>query len=210
MHVDYAFLREKMVREQIEGRGISSPAVLAAMRKVPREKFISAGRLAAAYEDTPLPMEEGQTISQPYIVALMAQALQLRPGSRVLEVGAGSGYAAAVLGQIAKEVYSIEYFPKLAALAQNCVKELGYSHVHIKQGDGSLGWKEHAPFHGISIAAASNQVPPALLEQLTIGGKLVMPLASTPFSQELVCITRKNEKEYSYEKLGAVRFVPLL
>ncbi|MBS0647635.1 MAG: protein-L-isoaspartate(D-aspartate) O-methyltransferase [Verrucomicrobia bacterium] len=199
-----------MVEKQIKSRGVMDPAVLAAMRKIPREKFVLEDLVPEAYNDSPLPIEEGQTISQPYMVALMTQALELKPGSRVLEVGAGSGYAAAVLGQIAAEVYSIEYFPKLAELAQSRLQELGYTNVHIKQGDGALGWKEHAPYQGISITAAATKIPSTLLEQLSIGGKLVMPLALAPFAQELVCITKQNETEYAYAKLGGVMFVPLL
>jgi protein-L-isoaspartate(D-aspartate) O-methyltransferase len=211
MHTtNFAPLRDWMVETQIAGRGIRDPAVLSAMKKVPREKFISNGLPATAYEDRPLPIEENQTISQPYIVALMAQALELTPDSRVLEIGAGSGYASAVLGQVAKEVYAIEYFPKLAQLAERRIKELGYTNVHVRQGEGSLGWKEHAPFQGISIAAAGKEIPKTLLDQLDIGGKLVMPLVTSPYLQELVRVTKRGEDNYEYENLGGVRFVPLL
>jgi protein-L-isoaspartate(D-aspartate) O-methyltransferase len=203
-------LREWMVQTQVEARGIRDAPILAAMRKVPREKFVPESLQAESYEDNPLPIEEGQTISQPYMVALMAQALKLTPNSRVLEVGAGSGYAAAVLGQIAKEVYAIEYFPLLAELAQKRIQELGYTTVHLRQGDGNLGWKEHAPFQAITVAAAAEEVPPALLEQLDIGGRLVIPIGPTALVQELMRITKKDKSHFDREMLGLVRFVPLL
>ena len=175
-----------MVERQIEARGVRHPAVLEAMRTVPREAFL-AGELAEfAYEDAPLPIEAGQTISQPYIVALMAAALEPRPGDRLLEIGTGSGYAAAVLSRVAADVYTVERHEELARLAESRMRALGYTNVHVLHGDGTLGWAEHAPYDAIVVAAGGPDAPPALLEQLADGGRLVIPIGATPREQELV------------------------
>jgi protein-L-isoaspartate(D-aspartate) O-methyltransferase len=199
-----------MVETQIAMRGIVDRIVLDAMRAVPREMFVPASAVEFAYEDTPLPIEEGQTISQPYVVALMAGALKLTPRDRVLEVGAGSGYAAAVLSRIAAEVYAIERHAALAELASRRMKDLGFDNVHILHGDGTLGWPEHAPFDAIVVAAGGPSVPDALRAQLAIGGRLVIPVGSTPRLQELVRVTRVGQSEYRQEELGGVQFVPLI
>jgi protein-L-isoaspartate(D-aspartate) O-methyltransferase len=199
-----------MVEEQIVSRGIADPAVLDAMRAVPRQMFVPPAAAEFAHEDTPLPIEEGQTISQPYVVALMAAALKLTPRDRALEIGAGSGYAAAVLSRIAAEVYAIERHAALAELASRRMKDLGFDNVHVLHGDGTLGWPEHAPYDAILVSAGGPSVPQALRAQLAIGGRLVIPVGATPRAQELVRVTRAGQNEYRQEKLGAVQFVPLI
>ena len=199
-----------MVRTQIAARGIRDPAVLEAMRSVPREAFVAAELAEFALQDAPLPIEAGQTISQPYIVAVMTAALELEPKDRVLEIGTGSGYAAAVLSRVAAEVYTVERHEELARLAERRCRELGYTNVHVLHGDGTLGWAAHAPYDGIVVAAGGPDVPPALLEQLAVGGRLVIPIGATPREQELVRVTRATADEYRRESLGAVRFVPLV
>ncbi|MBI3212158.1 MAG: protein-L-isoaspartate(D-aspartate) O-methyltransferase [Simkania negevensis] len=198
-----------MVREQIEARGIRDPAVLAAMRAIPREEFVLPAHRSLAYIDRPLPIEENQTISQPYIVALMAEALQLKPEDHLLEIGTGSGYAAAVLSQIVSHVYTIEYFPKLAQSAAKRLQELGYSNIAVQQGDGSLGLPEHASYPAISVAAGG-AIPPPLLEQLAVHGRLLMPVKQNDSFEELMRVTKQEKWDFTYEKLGAVCFVPLL
>ena len=202
--------RQRMIEQQLRRRGITDERVLAAMAAVPREAFVSEPTLKLAYEDTPLPIEHGQTISQPYIVALMAEALKLAPGDVVLEVGAGSGYAAAVLSMIAGKVYAIERVPQLCETARERLGELGFRQVEIKCGDGTLGWREHAPYQAIVCAASGPTVPTALLEQLDICGRLVMPVDRNDVIQRLVRITQVRRGEYETEDLGAVRFVPLI
>jgi protein-L-isoaspartate(D-aspartate) O-methyltransferase len=202
--------RRHMLAEQIAARGIADRAVLEAMQAVPREMFVPESAAEFAYEDTPLPIEAGQTISQPYIVALMAAGLELTPRDRVLEVGAGSGYAAAVLSRIASEVYAIERHELLAELAARRMKELGYDNVHIIHGDGTLGWSTRAPYDAILVSAGGPSVPDALRAQLAIGGRLVIPVGTTPRLQELVRVTRIGEREYREENLGRVQFVPLI
>jgi protein-L-isoaspartate(D-aspartate) O-methyltransferase len=199
-----------MVDKQIASRGVVDPRVLDAMRAVPREAFVPAAAAEFAYEDTPLAIEEGQTISQPYVVALMAEALQLTPRDSVLEIGAGSGYAAAVLSRVAAEVYAMERHAVLAELAGRRIRELGYHNVHILHGDGTLGCAEHAPYDAIVVAAGGPSVPEALRAQLVIRGRLVIPVGATPQEQELVRVTRTGENEYEQEGLGGVRFVPLI
>jgi protein-L-isoaspartate(D-aspartate) O-methyltransferase len=207
---DFAALRRRMVDEHVAARGIRSPRVLAAMRKVPREKFLPASLREFAYEDSPLPIEGGQTISQPYIVALMVDALGLEGGERVLEIGTGSGYAAAVLAEIAGEVYTIERIAELAQQAATVLAELGYTNVHVRHGDGTRGWSEHAPYDAIVVAAGGPKVPEPLKQQLKVGGRLVIPVGSDPRIQELVRVTRVAQNEYSEEDLADVRFVPLV
>jgi len=200
---------ERMV-ELIVRRGVRDPAVLAAMRKVPREAFVAADRAHRAYDDTPLPIGEGQTISQPYIVAAMTEALRLRPDDRVLEIGTGSGYAAAVLAVIAAEVYSVECLGGLAASARRRLEELGFANVHMRHGDGTLGWPEHAPYDAIVVTAGGPDVPSSLVGQMAVGGRLVMPVGPTTRSQRLVRVVRTGEKTYDREWLEAVTFVPLI
>ncbi|HKR24832.1 MAG TPA: protein-L-isoaspartate(D-aspartate) O-methyltransferase [Allosphingosinicella sp.] len=207
---DFAALREDMVRRQIAARGIGDERLLDAMREVPREAFV-ADRLAAyAYDDSPLPIEAGQTISQPYIVALMIAAAEVAPGGKVLEIGAGSGYAAAVLGRIAGEVIAVERHAELAALAQGRMKRLSYGNVRIVHGDGSAGMPDEAPFDAILAAASGSHVPDALTGQLAVGGVLIMPVGAPGAIQHLVKVTRTGEADYRREDLGAVRFVPLI
>ncbi|HEY0503025.1 MAG TPA: protein-L-isoaspartate(D-aspartate) O-methyltransferase [Lysobacter sp.] len=201
--------REWMVERQLARRGIHDAYLLDAMRQVPREEFISPAMRDYAYEDSPLPIEAGQTISQPYIVALMIEGAQVRPGDRVLEIGAGSGYAAAVMAAIAHQVYAIERHPELAELARQRFARLGYANIEIRIGDGSGGWPEAAPFDAILAAAGGPEVPDALRRQLVIGGRLVMPVGSM-HSQRLIKTTRQGEDQFSREDLGGVMFVPLI
>jgi protein-L-isoaspartate(D-aspartate) O-methyltransferase len=207
---DFSEIRESMVTHQIAARGVRSEKVLAALRKVPREQFLPDGLAEFAYEDSPLPIEAGQTISQPYIVAFMIEALALRGGEKVLEIGAGSGYAAAVLGEIASEVYTIEYVEELARSAASTLARLGYHNVHVLHGDGTLGWAEHAPYDGIVVAAGGPEVPESLKQQLKVGGHLVIPVGDNKDFQELIRVTRISETEFQSEDLADVRFVPLL
>ena len=202
--------RDRMVAEQIAARGLDDPVVLRAMRAVPREDFVPAEERDLAYEDGPLPIGHGQTISQPYIVAVMTAAARVRPGERVLEIGTGSGYGAAVLSKIAGEVYTIERIEALADSARERLAALGYGNVHVRCGDGTLGWPEHAPYDAIVVTAGGPTVPPALLEQLTPGGRLVMPLGSIQRLQRLVRLTRTGPETYAQDELEPVAFVPLI
>jgi len=197
-----------MVDEQIEAREIVDPRVLAAMREVPRHEFVPAAERAHAYEDRPLPIGAGQTISQPYIVALMTQLAAVGPGSKVLEVGTGSGYQAAVLAACGAEVYSIEIVDALAKRAQHDLARLGIENVHVRSGDGYRGWPEVAPFDAIVVTAAAPQVPPALLSQLRIGGRLVIPVGETWQEQTLQVHTR-TETGFDVHDVVPVRFVPM-
>jgi protein-L-isoaspartate(D-aspartate) O-methyltransferase len=207
---DFAARREAMVRRQIAARGIRDPHLLKAMREVPREAFVPPALAGQAYEDMPLPIEAGQTISQPYIVALMIESAGMRPGGKALEIGAGSGYAAAVMGRIADHVIAIERHAELAALAEARLWRLGYGNVRIVHGDGSAGMPDEAPFDAILAAASGSHVPEALKRQLAIGGTLVMPIGEPGAVQSLVAVTRTGEEAYRTEDLGAVRFVPLI
>jgi protein-L-isoaspartate(D-aspartate) O-methyltransferase len=198
-----------MVERYIRARGVRDPRVLAAIASVPREAFLPPELAEFAYEDRPLPIEAGQTISQPYVVALMTEALQLSPDEDVLEIGTGSGYAAAVLAGVARRVYTIERHAELAELSRERLARLGYANVEVRHGDGTLGWPEHAPFGAIVAAAGGPDVPRALLDQLAIGGRLVMPVG-TSRAQELVRVTRVGPTELRREDLGAVQFVPLI
>ena len=207
---DFGAAREDMVRRQIAGRGIDDAALLAAMREVPREAFVPADLVEFAYQDSPLPIGVGQTISQPLIVAEMIAAAGIGRGDKVLEIGAGSGYAAAVIGRIAEEVIAIERHRELARLATERMARLGYANVRILEGDGSVGLPGEAPFDAILVAASGSHVPDALRRQLAIGGVLVMPVGAPGEIQHLVKLTRRDEGEFAEEDLGAVRFVPLV
>ncbi|HYW16441.1 MAG TPA: protein-L-isoaspartate(D-aspartate) O-methyltransferase [Allosphingosinicella sp.] len=207
---DFAAQREHMVREQIAGRGIEGGQLLDAFRAVPRECFIPEEAREFAYEDGPLPIEAGQTISQPYIVALMISAAGIGPGDRVLEVGAGSGYAAAVMSRIAGEVVAVERHSELARLARERLDRLGYGNVRIVEGDGTAGLPDEAPFEAILCAASGSHVPETLRRQLSIGGALVMPLGEPGAVQKLVRVVRRGGEEFDEEDLGPVRFVPLI
>lgn len=209
-HIELKKLRDRMVDRYLEHRGIRSPAVLEAMRSVPREHFLPPELQEFAYEDSPLPIAEGQTISQPYIVAMMAEALELNGSERVLEVGTGSGYAAAVLAHLAREVYTVERVPQLAEKSAAIFAQLGLGNVHVLRGDGTLGWPEHAPYDAIVVAAGGPQVPESLRTQLKVGGRLVIPVGADRRVQELVRIVRRGPEEYSTEELADVRFVPLI
>ena len=206
---DFAKVRERMVAQQIAGRGLVNEKLLDAFREVPRELFVAPGFAAEAYEDRPLPIEAGQTISQPFIVAFMIDAARVSPGQRVLEVGAGSGYAAAILGRIAKEVIAIERHPELARIAGERMERLGYRNVRIVEGDGTLGFAEAAPYDAILAAAAGRHVPQALLDQLAEDGVLIMPVGSPGGMQRLVRVRRRGGR-FDKQELEPVRFVPLI
>jgi protein-L-isoaspartate(D-aspartate) O-methyltransferase len=207
---DFAELRERMVRRQIEARGIRDPAILDAFREVPREAFVSPDYATAAYDDHPLPIEAGQTISQPYIVALMIEAAGIKSGDKVLEVGAGSGYAAAVISRIARDVVAIERQHDLVQVAQGRLKRLGYDNVRIVEGDGTRGCPEEAPFDAILAAASGSHVPPPLVAQLAPEGRLVMPVGEPGWVQKLVKVTKQEDGILQQSDLGEVRFVPLI
>lgn len=210
MEHDLTERREAMIDYQLRARGIDSPVVLAAMRQVRREAFVPDRLRNSAYDDSPLPIAAGQTISQPLIVAMMVEALELQGGERVLDVGTGSGYAAAVLACIAETVYSIERIEQLAGLAKEALHNEGFTNVELRVGDGSLGWPEAAPFDAINVAAGAPVVPEALRQQLAIGGRLVLPVGAKQAGQKLLRVTRISEEEFSTEELAAVRFVPLI
>ena len=205
----FAIQREVMVVEDIEARGIFDPLVLAAMRAVPRHMFVPERYRNRAYDDTPLPIEEGSTISQPYVVALMSQLLDLEPGDKVLEVGTGSGYQAAVLAQMGMKVYSVEIIPALADHTRLVLDNSGYSQVKTLAADGYYGWEEHAPFDAIIVTAAPDHIPPPLLGQLKSSGNLVIPVGPPGDTQTLWLTQWRDGKWVSFNQ-GAVRFVPLL
>ena len=207
---DFSSLREQMVRRQIEGRGIRDPLILEAFREVPRELFVDDRYASLAYEDRPVPIEAGQTISQPYIVALMIEAASIRPGDKVLEVGAGSGYAAAVISRIADRVVGIERHSELVEAARERIECLGYDNVMIVEGDGTRGYPEEAPFDVILAAASGSHVPEPLIDQLAPGGSLVMPVGAPNQIQHLVKVTRRKDGSLQQSDLGEVRFVPLI
>lgn len=206
---DYSTLRSRMVKRDIAGRGIDDPLVLDAMREVPRERFVPDRYQGSAYEDAPLPIPGGQTISQPYIVAAMIEALELRGGERVLDVGTGSGYAAAVLSRIADHVYTIERHRRLSETAARRFAELGYDNITVRHGDGRLGWSEHAPYDAIVVAAAARDVPETLSEQLAVDGRMVIPVGRFGH-QNLMCVHRTAPDQFESQRLEAVRFVPLV
>ncbi|MFZ0960278.1 MAG: protein-L-isoaspartate(D-aspartate) O-methyltransferase [Terriglobia bacterium] len=199
--------RERMVQEQIAARGIRDPRVLEAMRKVPRHRFVPPKMQPSAYEDSALPIGLGQTISQPYVVAFMTEALELQPQDRVLEIGTGSGYQAAVLSVLAREVYSLEILPQLGKEAEARLKEMGYANVRVRIGDGYRGWPEAAPFDAILVTAAPLDVPPALVAQLRPGGRMVVPVGR--YEQDLIRL-RRTAKGLERESLLPVRFVPMV
>jgi protein-L-isoaspartate(D-aspartate) O-methyltransferase len=206
----FASLRAEMVERDIAARGVRDDLVLDAMRKVPRELFLPKNLREFAYEDSPLPIAGEQTISQPYIVAFMAEALMLKGGEKILEIGTGSGYAAAVLSEIAASVYTVERLGELADKAAATLAELGYDNIHVQHGDGTRGWAEHAPFDAIVVAAGGPQIPESLKEQLKIGGRLVIPVGADQRSQELVRVVRVSKYQYRSEDIADVRFVPLI
>ena len=199
--------RQKMVKEQIESRGITDKRVLEVMKKVKRHLFVPAQLRNSAYDDNPLPIGHGQTISQPYIVAYMTEAARINPNDRILEIGTGSGYQAAVLAEMAKEVYTIEIVQPLAEGAGRLLKGLGYENIKIKWGDGYQGWKEYAPFDAIIVTAAPSEIPGELVKQLKTGGRMVIPIGS--FFQDLYRLT-KTDSGYKKEALLPVRFVPMV
>jgi protein-L-isoaspartate(D-aspartate) O-methyltransferase len=200
--------RRRMVERDLRGRDIRDPRVLEIMGRVPRHLFVESSQRNKAYADYPLPIGEGQTISQPYIVALMTQILQIQPGERVLEIGTGSGYQAAVLSELGAQVYTIEIQETLAKQAAQRLKELGYDGVRVKYGDGYLGWDEEAPFDAVIVTCAANHIPPTLIKQLKEGGRLVIPLGSTTYFQTLTLLTKKEGKIDIQHLLG-VAFVPM-
>jgi protein-L-isoaspartate(D-aspartate) O-methyltransferase len=202
--------REIMLSSDLAGRGIHDPKVLAAMGLVPREEFVPSELKDQAYGDYPLPIDEGQTISQPYIVAYMAECLELSAADRLLEIGTGSGYSAAVLSRIAAQVYTVERFDSLARSAGERFMRLGYDNIRILVGDGTLGWPGLAPYDAIIVTAGAPKVPKPLLEQLAIGGRLLLPVGPDRIGQTLIRVRRQDADEYREERLLAVQFVPLV
>ncbi len=207
---DFTAEREAMVERHLRRRGITEPHILDAFLAVPREAFVGEAHRHLAYGDHPLPIESGQTISQPYIVGLMIQAALIRPGDKVLEIGTGSGYAAAVISRIANQVIGIERLSDLVSVARERLRRLGFDNVAIVEGDGTMGWPDEAPFDAILAAASGSHVPKALTEQLADGGRLVMPVGDPGGAQDLVKITKGPEGELINDSLGSVRFVPLI
>ena len=205
----YKQRRQLMVEKDIKARGISDAKVLQAMGRVPRHLLVDEYIRDRVYEDYPLPIGEGQTISQPYVVALMTESLKLKPGDKVLEIGTGSGYQAVILAEIVKDVYTIEIRRGLAEKAEKRVNELGYKNIRIKYGDGYFGWEEQAPFDAIIITASANHIPPPLIKQLKEGGRLIIPLGSTVYYQTLTLAT-KIKGELDLEQISSVVFVPMV
>jgi protein-L-isoaspartate(D-aspartate) O-methyltransferase len=203
---DFKAMREKMVETQIKARGVKDARVLSALVKVERHRFVPEEYLNSAYSDQPLPIGEGQTISQPYIVALMTELLELKGGEKVLEIGTGSGYQAAILGELAKEVYTIEIVESLASMAKNRLSELGYQNIKVKAGDGYLGWPEAAPFDAIIVTAAPDHIPKPLIDQLKEGGRMVVPVGA--YAQELKKIVKRSGKIETTDVIPVV-FVPM-
>lgn len=202
--------RQLMVAHQLERHGIKDRRTLDAMRRVPRHEFVPSEVRLYAYDDTALPIGEGQTISQPFMVAMMTEALELAGGEKVLEIGTGSGYAAAVLAEVAGEVITVERIKPLADRARTDLERMGYGRVTVICDDGTRGWEKEAPFDGIVVTAGGPKVPESLKQQLKIGGRLVIPVGSAPRFQSLIRVTRKSEDEYTEENLGGVLFVPLI
>jgi protein-L-isoaspartate(D-aspartate) O-methyltransferase len=207
---DYTAEREAMVERHLKRRGITDKRILDAFLAVPREEFVSEEYAHLAYGDHPLPIEAGQTISQPYIIGLMIEAAGIKPGDKVLEVGAGSGYAAAVISRIAEKVIAIERQHDLIKIARQRMERLGYANVEIVEGDGTKGCRDHAPFDAILAAASGSHVPRPLVEQLAPGGRIVMPVGDPGWVQELVKVTKEEDGILKQKNLGGVRFVPLI
>lgn len=205
----YAAARAAMVREQLQARDVKNPDVLQSMRSVPRHRFVPEGEQPHAYRDSPLPIGHGQTISQPYIVGIMTQLVDPDASDRVLEIGTGSGYQAAVLAQLVEHVYTIEIEPELARGAQSALHELGYDNVTVRAGDGYAGWPEHAPFDIIVVTAAPDHVPQALIDQLKRGGSMIVPVGPIHAVQELRLIKKDEEGNVTTKDIAPVRFVPL-
>jgi protein-L-isoaspartate(D-aspartate) O-methyltransferase len=202
-------LRDRMIERHLKARGIKDPAVLHAMREVPREAFVPESMATSAYEDAPLPIGQGQTISQPYIVAVMTELLEPSEDDRVLEIGTGSGYAAAVLSRIVVEVYTVERYRDLAETAKARFRRLGYGNIQVLHSDGTLGWPENGPYDAIVVTAGAPEVPQPLKDQLAVGGRLVIPIGSSR-TQELMQIRRTAQDTYKEKYLFGVRFVPLV
>lgn len=200
--------RHEMVEKDIKGRGVKDNRVLSAMLTVPRHLFVDDEQRNKAYNDHPLPIGEGQTISQPYVVALMTEAIDLKGNERVLEIGTGSGYQAAILAEIVKEVFTIEIKKGLHEMVKTRLQKLGYTNVQVKHGDGYYGWESHAPFDVIMVTASANHIPPPLLAQLKEGGRLIIPLGSTVFYQNLTLVKKEKGKN-TIRELGGVAFVPM-
>lgn len=209
VELGFAMARAEMVRTQIAARGVTDARVLSAMARVPRHEFLPAAQRSMAYEDGPLPIGHGQTLSQPYVVAFMTAALDPRPGDRILEVGTGSGYQAAVLSGLVAEVFSIEIVEPLARRAEADLKRLGYANVKVRAGDGYAGWPEAAPFDAIIVTCAPEQVPPALVQQLKSGGRMIIPVGPQLGVQELILL-RKTPKGLEQQAVMEVRFVPMV
>ena len=200
--------RERLVKERLIPQGIKDQQVLKAMQKVERHKLIPESLQKHAYEDRPLPIGNDQTISQPFIVALMTEAIKPKPGMKVLEIGTGSGYQAAVLAEIVDEVYTIETVEELAERAKKDLQDMGYDNIHFKVGDGFYGWEEHAPYDAIIVTAAPEEIPPRLIEQLKVGGRMIIPVGPTPNTQELKLVEKKKNGKLKTRDLLPVRFVP--
>jgi protein-L-isoaspartate(D-aspartate) O-methyltransferase len=206
----YERARQEMVARQIQARGVTHEGVVRAMGEVPRHEFVPYQYGALAYDDQPLPIGYRQTISQPYVVALMTELIEPEPGDRILEVGTGSGYQAAVAAELVAEVYTIELIPELAASATERLRRLGYDNVHVRAGDGYLGWPEHAPFDGILVTAGADHVPQPLVDQLAVGGRMVIPVGDTQLDQVLQVIEKRPDGSIDRRDVVPVRFVPLL
>jgi len=206
----YVSERVNMVRTQIEARGVRDAATLAAMSAVPRHEFVSLEWQSSAYSDGPLPIGEGQTISQPYVVALMTERLGLRPGEKVLEIGTGSGYQAAVLAEVEVRVFTIEIFESLAREAEERLRRLGYGAISVRHGDGYLGWPDEAPFDAIIVTAAPDAIPQPLIDQLRAGGRMIIPVGPEGAVQELILLRKDTDGSIRTESVSPVRFVPLL
>lgn len=208
--MDLEFERTRMIEHHLRGRGIRDGRILEAFRDVPREAFVPPALRSQAYDDSPLPIGDGQTISQPYIVAYTAAAMRLVGNERVLEVGTGSGYAAAILSRLAREVFTVERIGRLAHTAHERLATLGYTNIRVATADGTLGWRTEGPFDAIAVAASGPSAPPSLLDQLVVGGRLVIPIGPDPSAQWLVRFTRRDDGTFHQERLADVRYVPLI
>lgn len=207
---DTAVAREKMVREQILERGITDPRILGAFRRVPRHLFVAPSYRGQAYGDFPLPIEEGQTISQPYIVAIMTAVIAPSDGKKVLEIGTGSGYQAAVMAELVREVYTIEIIPALADNSKKLLQQLGYKNIHFRTGDGHVGWPAAAPFDGIIVTCSPDHIPAPLLEQLAVGGRMVIPIRYSHTVQDLLLVEKLANGKLKKTNLISVLFVPMI